>query len=33
MVKNILNTVKIFRETLFSEQVQAVENLECKKYI
>jgi len=33
MVKNIFNTVKNFRETLFSGQVQAVKKPECKKYI
>jgi len=33
MVKSIFNTVKIFGETLFSGQVQAVKNPECKKYI
>jgi len=33
MVKNIFNTVKNFRETLFSGQVKVVKNPECKKYI
>jgi len=33
MIKNIFNTVKNLRETLFSGQVQVVKNPECEKYI
>ena len=33
IVKNIFNTVKNFRETLFSGQAKVVKNPECEKYI